>query len=335
MKGAEQLSHRDVALALERISGHVHRTPLLSSALLDRWIGHRVIFKAENLQKVGAFKARGAINTLLSMKELGDLPSSVATHSSGNHAQAAAWACAGLGVPCTVFMPANSSEIKEQASRSYGANVELAATRREASARTARMVEEGAFLLHPYDLDGIIAGQGTACLEALQDGPVPDAIFTPCGGGGLLSGTVLASSGAAPEAEVHGVEPVSANDAARSFRDGRIHEFDDAPDTIADGVRTLSVSERTFRYIRRAAGIIEVEESEIVYWTQWLTHLLKATLEPTAVLGMAGAMRWLAGKSDPRTVLVILSGGNLSAATRALIWEHDCLNQRPAQPDPS
>lgn len=332
MKGKARLVYQDVSLALERIAGHVHRTPLLSSTLLDRWIGHRVIFKAENLQKVGAFKARGALNTLLSLQEKGELPTSVATHSSGNHAQAAAWACAGLGVPCTVFMPANSSRIKEQGSRSYGATVELAATRREASDMTARMVAKGSFLLHPYDLDGIIAGQGTACLEALQDGDLPDAIFTPCGGGGLLSGTLLAASGDAPQAEVYGVEPCSANDAARSYRDGRIHEFEDAPNTIADGVRTLSVSKRTFEYIRRTAGIIEVEEREIVYWTQWLTHLLKATLEPTAILGMAGAMKWLSGKRDPRTVLVILSGGNLSAATRSLIWEHDCLNQLPERP---
>jgi threonine dehydratase len=332
MSEIEPLGPADVRRAMDRIGGMLHRTPLLESSLLNRWIGHRVVFKAENLQKVGAFKARGAANTLLFLKESGEVPGEVVAHSSGNHAQAAAWACAEVGVPLTVFMPETASAIKQQATRYYGAAVELAPTRREAVRLTAERVERGAFLLHPYDLDGIIAGQGTACLEALEDGPVPEAIFTPCGGGGLLSGTVLAAEGSAPDAVVHGVEPVSANDAARSYRTGRIHEFPEAPETIADGVQTLSVSERTFLYIRRTAGILEVGEPEIVYWTQWLTHLLKSTVEPTAVLGMAGAMRWLRRKPEGRTVLVILSGGNLSAATRARVWESDFLHQVPGKP---
>lgn len=319
----------EVLRAQERLGERVHRTPLLRSSLLDSWMGHRFAFKAENLQKIGAFKARGGLNTLLSLKERGDLPRRVAAHSSGNHAQAAAWACAGLEIPCTVFMPEGASAVKRQATEAYGARVELADTRQEAEARSAEMERDGAFLLHPYDLDEVIAGQGTACLEALQDGAEPTAVFTPCGGGGLLSGTVLATRALAPDVSVFGVEPVSANDAARSYRTGEIFRWDTAPRTLADGVQTLSLSERTFAHVRRSDGILEVDEHEIVYWTQWLTHLLKVTVEPTAVLGMAGAFRWLANRDPGETVLVILSGGNLSAATRERVWSRDVLETPP------
>jgi threonine dehydratase len=184
-------------------------------------------------------------------------------------------------------------------------------------------------LLHPYDLDEVVAGQGTACLEALQDGAAPTAIFAPCGGGGLLSGSVLAAQAVAPGASVFGVEPVSANDAARSYRSGEIFRFETSPRTLADGVQTLSLSERTFHFVRQSDGILEVDEPEIVYWTQWLTHLLKVTVEPTAVLGMAGAVRWLSGRDPGETVLVILSGGNLSAATRERVWSRDVLGTPP------
>lgn len=326
----EPMDPAEIARAQERLGGRVHRTPLLRSGLLDSWMGHRFVFKAENLQKLGAFKARGGLNTLLSLKERGELPREVVAYSSGNHAQAVAWSCAGLDIPCTVFMPAFASAIKRQATEAYGARVVVAPTRQEAEERSAEMERQGAFMMHPYDLDTVVAGQGTACLEAIQDGAAPTAIFMPCGGGGLLSGSVLAARGWAPEAVVHGVEPVSANDAARSYRSGEIHRFDSSPQTIADGVQTLALAPRTFHYVRQSAGILEVEETEIVYWTQWLTHLLKVTLEPTAVLGMCGAARWLAGRDPGETVLVILSGGNLSAATRARVWERDRLDSLPS-----
>jgi threonine dehydratase len=319
----------EVLRAQARLGERVHRTPLLRSSLLDAWLGHRFVFKAENLQKIGAFKARGGLNTLLSLEERGELPHRVVAHSSGNHAQAAAWACAGLEIPCTVFMPEGASAIKRLATEAYGARVELAGTRQEAEARSAAMEREGAFLLHPYDLDEVVAGQGTACLEALQDGAAPTAVFTPCGGGGLLSGSVLATRAVAPGCAIFGVEPVYANDAARSYRAGEIFRWDTAPRTLADGVQTLSLSERTFHYVRQSDGVLEVEESEIVYWTQWLTHLLKVTLEPTSVLGMAGAFRWLQGRDPGETVLVILSGGNLSAATRERVWSRDVLETPP------
>jgi len=325
----DRLTLDDLRAAAARIDSAIHRTPLLESTFLRRRLGRRFVFKAENLQKVGAFKARGALNTLLTLQEQNALPDRVVTHSSGNHAQAVAWSCRELGIPCTVFMPASASAIKRQATLSYGAQVELAPTRQEAEAGSAALERAGAYLLHPYDRDEVIAGQGTACLEALEDGVKPEAVFTPCGGGGLLSGTWIASEALAPAAKVYGVEPVTANDAARSYRSGSLYRFDSAPPTVADGVQTLSLSERTFGYIRRTAGIVEVEEQEIVYWTQWLTHLLKTTVEPTAVLGMAGAMRMLSELPAGGTVLVILSGGNLSAETRATVWNEDRLHEEP------
>lgn len=319
--------------ARERLGSTIHHTPILESTFLNRLLGHRILFKAENLQKVGAFKARGALNSLLALNERGELPDAVVSHSSGNHAQAVAWACSRMEIPCTVFMPATASAIKQQATRGYGARVVTAPTRQEAEAGSAAMEQDGAMLLHPYDRDEVIAGQGTAALEALDDGLLPTAVFTPCGGGGLLSGCTVAFRELAPKTALYGVEPVSANDAARSYRSGSLYRFDEAPRTIADGVQTLSLSERTLRYIRRTDGIVEVEEEEIIYWTQWLTHLLKVTVEPTAVLGMAGAVRWLAGRKKSETVLVVLTGGNLSEDTRTRVFETDHLGTLPRPSD--
>jgi threonine dehydratase len=270
------------------------------------------------------------MNALLRMRDRSALPEHVVAFSSGNHAQAVAWACAQLGIRSTILMPRGTSDVKHRATVAYGAEVEITSNRKIAETRAAELAAAGAFLLPPYDHDDIICGQGTACLEALSDGVEPDAIFAPCGGGGLLSGTWLAASGVAPGAEVWGVEPETANDAARSYRDGTIRRFDAAPRTIADGVRTLALSERTFSYVRRTAGIVEIDEDAILAWTQWLTHLLKVTVEPTAALAMAGAARWLRARATPSVALVILSGGNLSKATRARIWKRDLLREFPA-----
>jgi threonine dehydratase len=319
-------THEDVVRAAHRIDGRVRRTPLAGSATLDAFLGHRVRFKCECLQKVGAFKARGALNALLARAERGEPVGRVVAFSSGNHAQAVAWAARLLGVRATIVMPANVSEVKRIATAAYGAEVVLAPDRVAAEAEAARRAARGATLIPPFDDDDVLAGQGTACLEALQDGAVPDAIFVPCGGGGLLSGTYLAARGTAL---VYGAEPVAANDAARSYRDGHIFRFESAPVTVADGVQTLSLSERTFAHVRRTAGIYEIPEDDIAYWTQWLTHLLKLTVEPTAALGMAAAHRWLSARPAPSTALVILSGGNLSAATRARVWDRERLGEPP------
>ena len=323
------LAPQSVAQALERIAPYIHRTPVVESHQLNAWLGHRILFKAECLQKVGAFKARGALNTLLALKEQGALPAHVVAYSSGNHAQAVAWASQMLGIRATIYIPKTASVLKIQATRSYGAEVILTESRQLAESEANAAVANGAYAIPPYDHDSVIAGQGTACLELLQD-HASDAVFAPCGGGGLLSGTWLATQLFRPQCLVFGGEPLVANDAARSLREGTIQRFTTTPATIADGVVTLAVAERTFEYLKQIAGILEVEEKDIIYWTQWLTHLLKLAIEPTAAVGMAAAAQWLKTQSAPRTVSVILSGGNASAETKTKIWQQDRLSEIPA-----
>ena len=232
-------------------------------------------------------------------------------------------------IDTTVIMPAFVSQVKQQAARSYGAKVILTETRPQAEALAASYAQAGAFFLHPSDHDSVIAGQGTLCLEALQDDAKPDAIFAACGGGGLLAGTLLAAQLAAPDACVYGCEPLQANDAARSVRQGSITGFDNTPPTIADGARTLRITPRTFSYLERLSGFYEIPERDIIYWTQWLQHLLKITIEPTAALAMAGAFAWLRGQTDKQCALVLISGGNVDAMTYERIWATSFLEQTP------
>ncbi len=318
-----------VAQAHERIAPFINQTPLFRSTLLNHWLGHEFVFKVEGFQKVGAFKVRGALNALLSLQEKGDLPDSVVAFSSGNHAQAVAYAARQVGVPATILLPADSSGVKRQATTGYGAKVIVTASRAEAEARTAELQAQGAYLLHPYDNDWVLAGQGTACYEALKSGLRPDAIFATCGGGGWLSGTYLATQLLAPGTPVYGAEPLQANDAAQSYRTGGIIRFADSPDTIADGARTLCVSPRTFQYLKRLAGFYEIDEQEIIYWTQWLAHLIKTPVEPTSAVAMAGALAWAKRQSQPRQVLVMLSGGNIAPQAYLTIWAQDFLSVTP------
>ncbi len=326
---AATLSPTAVAAAASRIASYVTETPLVTSGLLDHWLGHRIVFKVEGMQKVGAFKIRGALNTLLVLKEQGRLPAHVVAFSSGNHAQAVAYAARLLNLKATVLIPGDASAIKRQAASGYGAEVIVTDDRAAAEAHVEALAANGAFLLHPYDDDRVIAGQGTACHEALTAGVRPDAVFATCGGGGWLSGTFLAARLSAMSVAVYGAEPKQANDAAQSLRRGEIVRFTAAPDTIADGARTLSVSARTFHYLRQLDGFYEVDETDIVYWTQWLTHLLKVAVEPTSAVAMAGAFEWLKHQTVPRRVLVMLSGGNLSAQAQARVWAEDRLTVPP------
>ena len=323
------LSPQSIAEAQARIAPYINRTPILESTRLNNWLGHRIVFKAEGLQKIGAFKIRGALNALLHLKEQGNLPKSVVAFSSGNHAQALAYSARLLGLKACIFMPASAALVKRQATLHYGAEVVLTDTREQAEQGIHEYIAQGSMLIHPYDNDDVIAGQGTACYEALRNGIRPDAIFATCGGGGWLSGTYLAAQLLAPEASIYGAEPLQANDAAQSLRKGEIVKLSKSPDTIADGACTLAVAERTFHYLQQLAGMIEVDEAAIIYWTQWLTHLLKTSIEPTSAVAMAGVAQWLRQQSSPQTVLVLLSGGNIAAATYQKIWASDCLQSIP------
>lgn len=316
--------------ALQRIRPHLPVTPLVGSQLLNNWLGHEIVFKAEGFQRVGAFKMRGALNALLALKEQDALPSEVVAFSSGNHAQAVALAARMTGIKATILMPESVSQVKYQATRAYGAEVIVTRTRREAEDKALALQERGACLLHPSADNHVIAGQGTACYEALQDGIAADAIFAACGGGGLLSGTWLAAQLLKPKAKIFAAEPRMANDAAESYRSGRIMAFSDMPPTIADGARTLHISELTFQYLKKLDGFYEIEEQRIIYWTQWLQHLLKIAVEPTAALAMAAAYEWLKTQTSRQHVLVILSGGNADGAAQRRIWEKDYLSEPPS-----
>jgi len=315
--------------AMQRIAPHIHYTPLMGSRLLDNWLGHEIVFKAEGFQRIGAFKIRGALNALLALKEQNKLPKEVVAFSSGNHAQAVALAAQMLGIKATVIMPEFVSKVKQQATRAYGAELIITKTRQEAEARAEEVKARGAYLLHPSADDLVIAGQGTVCFEALQEGVAADAIFAACGGGGLLSGTWLAAQLMKPKAKIFGAEPAIANDAAQSYRAGKIMGFNESPMTIADGARTLHVSEITFQYLKKLDGFYEVEEDRIIYWTQWLQHLLKVSVEPTSAMAMAAAFEWLKTQTTRQHVLVILSGGNVGAAAQREIWAKDYLDTPP------
>lgn len=316
------LAPQAIREAHNRIHHYIHRTPLLSSSHLNEWLGHDVTFKVEAFQKIGAFKIRGALNTLLSLKEQGKLPREIVTFSSGNHAQAVALVGSLFGVKTTVFMTQHASKIKKQATQGYGASVIVTENRREAEERTKEMAEKGACFIHPFDNDMVIAGQGTVCYEALSDGVKPDAIFAPCGGGGLLSGTYLAKELLYPQAKLFAGEPANANDATRSYHSGVINRYEDSPKTIADGATSLSVSERTFHYLKKLDGFFEADEEDIIHWTRWLMHLLKTTVEPTSAVAMSAAHQWMRKQSKRQSILILLSGGNIDPSTYETLWKN-------------
>lgn len=323
----------DVREAAKRIGGSVVHTPIVTSRLLNQWLGHNFFFKMESLQRVGAFKARGALNALSHAVEQGTKISHVIANSSGNHAQAVAWAASSLGLNSTIYMPSNVSKIKAQATASYGAHVVFGETRDWVDMEVARRAKEpGTLWVPPYNHRDVMAGQGTAVLEALTQVPEIDLVAAPCGGGGLLSGSLAIARDLAPHAEVIGAEPLDANDAARSLRENRVCCLDAPSSTFADGARTLSVGDLTFPMLQQLDGFYEVSEQRIAYWYQWLNHLLKYQIEPTSAMTMDAVIQHLAhvSREHPRNILVVLSGGNVDAAMRQLLWAEDFLSDLPS-----
>lgn len=316
--------------AQARIDKFIHRTPIVESTLLNHWSGHRIYFKAESLQKIGAFKARGGCNAVARLMEKKKSPQWIVANSSGNHAQAVAWASNQHGLKSRIYMPENVSRVKAQATRFYGAELVFGKDRAEAD----QMVEEaswkqGVFWVPPFNHPDVIAGQGTSAAEAFKDLPDVDAVFAPCGGGGLLSGTLVATRTLSPASKVVGVEPLNANDAAQSLRQGSIHTLNASPDTLADGARTLAVGDLTFEHLKELDDFYEVSEENLIYWTQWLNHLLKIRVEPTSAMCMQAVWEYLAHKSTSQRVLVILSGGNMDQDTIQKIWSQDYLTICP------
>jgi len=300
----------DVVVARERIADYVHRTPVHSSSTLNALTSARVYLKCENLQRIGAFKARGACNAVMSLSEA-EVAKGVATHSSGNHGAALGLAAMLRGVPAHVVMPLNSATVKRAAVRHYRANIVDCASGMSAREDALRKVvaETGAHVVHPFDDAMVIAGQGTAALELLEEVPDLDLILVPVGGGGLIGGTMLAAEGFGAGTRVIGVEPRQADDARQSFRRGERVSID-SPDTIADGLRA-SIGERNFALIQRyAEDIICVEEAEIIAAMRFVWERMKLIIEPSSAVPVAALLHRRIDV-DGRRVGLILSGGNV------------------------
>jgi len=296
--------------ARERIAGRIGVTPVLTSATLDAQAGARLHFKCENFQKCGAFKARGATNAVFALSE-SQARRGVATHSSGNHAAALAYAAGLRGIPAYIVMPDNTVQTKRAAVRRYGGQISYCESTLAAREHAARelIAATGAILVHPYDDLAVMAGQATLAVELLTQVPDLDLILAPVGGGGLLSGTAVAAKTLKPAIRVIGVEPAGADDAARSLRAGRILPSL-TPDTIADGLRG-ALGERPFAEIRRLVDdITTVADESIVSAMRRLWEVMKIIVEPSGAVPYAAL---LADRPQLRglRIGVVLSGGNV------------------------
>ncbi|MFB7743277.1 threo-3-hydroxy-L-aspartate ammonia-lyase [Streptomyces sp. NPDC056132] len=311
----EQLpTYDDVVRAHERIAPQAHRTPVLTSRLTDAELGLSLFLKCENLQRMGAFKFRGAFNAL-SLFDAAQRRAGVVAYSSGNHAQAVALAASLLGIPATIVMPHDAPAAKLAATRGYGAEVvpydRWTEDREEIGAALAK--ERGLTLIPPYDHPDVMAGQGTAAKELFEETGHLDALFVPLGGGGLLSGSLLSAGALAPSCAVYGVEPEAGDDGRRSLRAGEIVHID-TPETIADGAQTQHLGVRPYPLIRdHVTDIVTASDAQLVDCMRLLASRMKIVAEPTGCLGLAAA-RELAERYRGRRVGVIISGGNVDMA---------------------
>ncbi|AOK56262.1 serine dehydratase [Burkholderia stagnalis] len=304
-------TYADVAAAAARLEGHAHRTPVMTSRTINEELGAQVFFKCENLQRMGAFKFRGAFNALSRFTDE-QRRNGVVAFSSGNHAQAIALSARLLGMPATIVMPSDAPAAKVEATRGYGGNVVMYDRYTEDREQIGRNLAErhGLTLVPPYDHPDVIAGQGTAAAELYAEvGPL-DALFMPLGGGGLLSGSALATRELSPATRLYGVEPEAGNDAQQSFRSGKIVHID-TPKTIADGAQTQHLGNLTFPIIRRDVDdILTASDAQLIDCMRFFALRMKIIVEPTGCLGLAAARQMkeqLAGKR----VGVIISGGNV------------------------
>ena len=308
--GHEQMVVRLIA-ARERLRGVAHRTPVVTSRTLDERVGARVFLKCENLQRMGAFKFRGAWNTIAQLPE-DARRNGVVAYSSGNHAQAVALAARLLKIPAVIVMPGGAPKAKLDATREYGAEVvfhdRMAETREGLAERLAR--ERGLSLIPPFDHPEIVAGQGTAALELFEDAGPLDVLLVPVGGGGLISGCALAAREDKRGCRVVGVEPAAGDDGGRSFRSGVLTKIE-TPRTIADGARTTSLSPLTLALIRRYVDeMTSVTDAALIEAMRFTWERMKLVVEPTGVLGLAALLEGRVTAAGAR-VGVILSGGNV------------------------
>ena len=301
-----------IRAAHERIAPHVHRTPVFTCAAIDAEVGARVFFKCENLQRIGAFKARGASNAVFALD--GEVARrGVVTHSSGNHGAAIAYAARRRGVPAWVVMPESSARVKQENVRRFGATIRHSGLDAASRAATCAEVERetGATMIHPFDNADVIAGQGTAAVELLESVPDLDVICAPVGGGGLLSGTSIAAKGLRRAIGVWGAEPANAGDAAASFRSGKLEPLPTGVTlTIADGLRT-PLAVRTLAAIRAHVDALETCSEEAIVRAMRMTwERAKIVIEPSAAVPLACLLEGRYPSAGKR-IGVILSGGNV------------------------
>ena len=300
----------DIEAAYEKIKPYIHKTPVLSSSLLNEMFGAELYFKCENFQKVGAFKFRGATNAVLSLSEE-ELSRGLVTHSSGNHAAAVSLAAKMRGAKAYIVMPSNSPEVKKQAVAGYGAEIRFCEPNLKAREDTASEIirEKGATFIHAYDNFNVICGQGTVGLELVNEYPDLDAVIGPVGGGGLMSGISIAVKDLDPDIKVYGAEPLGADDAYRSLKSGKLITYH-KPDTMADGLLT-TLSERTFAILsEKLDDIFTVTEKSIVECMKLIWERMKIIVEPSSAVTLA-----VIAENNRifrnRKVGLVLSGGNV------------------------
>ncbi|MEM9919025.1 MAG: threonine/serine dehydratase [Bacteroidota bacterium] len=294
----------------ERIKPYIHRTPVLQSSLLNKMAGAEVFFKCENFQRMGAFKFRGAVNSIMQLTDE-QRAKGVVTHSSGNFAQGLALSARSLGVKAHIVMPESAPSVKIQAVRDYGGHITLCpSTLQDREAATQRIVDEiGAVLLHPSNAVDVILGQGTACMELLEDHPDLDCVLAPIGGGGLMAGTALAAHFFGNNCKAVGGEPFAVDDAYRSLQSGRI-ETNETTDTIADGLKTV-LGDKTFPVLQQYLDrIIRVEEEEIVAAMRVIWERMKVIIETSCAVPFAAVLREQEA-FEGKKIGIILSGGNV------------------------
>lgn len=315
------MTYADIEAAAARLEGVAHRTPVMTSQTIDERLGARVFLKCENFQRMGAFKIRGAYNAIAQLTPA-ERARGVVAYSSGNHAQAVALASRLLGASATIVMPNDAPAAKRQATEGYGARVvgyDPATESREAIAAALRKESNGA-LIPPFDHPAVVAGQGTAARELFDEVGTLDVLITPCGGGGLLSGSAIAARALSPGCRVIGVEPEAGDDGARSFRTGTLQTVKN-PRTIADGARTASLGEITFALIRElVTDMTTVSDPEIVTAMRVLWERTKLVVEPTGALGLAALMGGRVAYTRGARIGIILSGGNVDLGAAAALF---------------
>lgn len=305
-----EVNFDDVAHAHERIRAHVHRTPVLTSATVNALTGAQVFFKPENLQRMGAFKIRGAYNALSQLSPE-EKKRGVVAFSSGNHAQAVALAGKLLGIPRIIVMPAHAPGVKLEATRGYGAEVVTYEKNQDREQLANRISSQrGLVLIPPYDHPHIVAGQGTAAKELIEDAGPLDVLLVPCGGGGLLSGCAVAAKHLNPQCRVIGVEPAAGDDATRSFRTKTLQTVKN-PDTIADGARTPSLGKVTYPLVMKYVDdMLTVTDAELLQSMFFLWERMKLVVEPTGALAACALIEKKLDAKGKR-IGIVLSGGNV------------------------